>query len=209
MKILIISGGNHPYNETTPILENLLVENGHDAVISESANELKNKNFEFDLIIMNTLRQNDTNNDFSEEQKNNFKNIIYNGKGLLSIHISPASCPDWKEMRNITGGGWVLGESWHPPFGWFKVYVDNKNHPISEGITDFWTYDECYCGLDLRDNINTFMHGIVDDEVKPLGWTYEYGKGKIVNIALGHSGASQLHPMFQKLVTNSIKYVSN
>ena len=40
MKILIISGGNHPYNETTPILENLLVENGHDAVIYESANEL-------------------------------------------------------------------------------------------------------------------------------------------------------------------------
>ena len=209
MKILIISGGNHPYDETTPILENLLVENGHDAIISESANELNNNNFKFDLIVMNTLRQNDTNNDFSEKQKNNFKNIIHNGKGLLSIHISPASCPDWKEMRNITGGGWVLGESWHPPFGWFKVYVDNKNHTVSEGIADFWTYDECYCGLDLRENINTFIHGIVDGEVKPLGWTYEYGKGKIANIALGHSGASQLHPMFQKLITNSIKYISN
>ena len=61
MKILIISGGNHPYDETTPILENLLVENGHDAIISESANELNNNNFKFDLIVMNTLRQNDTN----------------------------------------------------------------------------------------------------------------------------------------------------
>ena len=69
MKILIISGGNHPYDETTPILENLLVENGHDAIISESANELNNNNFKFDLIVMNTLRQNDTNNDFSEKQK--------------------------------------------------------------------------------------------------------------------------------------------
>ena len=56
MKILIISGGNHPYDETTPILENLLVENGHDAIISESANELNNNNFKFDLIVMKSKK---------------------------------------------------------------------------------------------------------------------------------------------------------
>ena len=47
-----------------------------------------------------------------------------------------------------------------------------------------------------------------DNEIKPLGWTLKYGKGKVSNIALGHSSPSQSHPMFQKLITNSIEHVS-
>ena len=27
-------------------------------------------------------------------------------------------------MKKITGGGWILGKSWHPPFGWFEVFED-------------------------------------------------------------------------------------
>ena len=208
MNILIITGGDHPYKETTPILNELIISQGHNTLISETAEELTNKNFEFDVIVMNSLRQKKTNNDFTQKQKESFENQIKSGIGLVSIHISAASCPDWKRIKDITGGGWVLGESWHPPFGWFKVFIDQKKHPITNGVDDFWTYDECYCGLEIKENIDIFMHGKVDNEIKPLGWTLEYGKGKVSNIALGHSSSSQSHPMFQKLITNSIEHVS-
>ncbi|MFL2664995.1 MAG: ThuA domain-containing protein [Dehalococcoidia bacterium] len=209
MKTLLITGGNHPFEETTPVLEKLLIQNNNYVLVTESADELNFKDFEFDVIVMNSLRQAKYKNDFNENQKKNLMKLISNGVGLVSIHISAASCPDWKEMKNITGGGWVTnGKSWHPPIGWFKVYITDEQHPIVKGVKEFWTYDECYCELDKKDNISTFISGKVNNVQMPIGWSSNYGKGMISNISLGHSGISQENPMFQRIVLNSLKFVN-
>ena len=57
MNILIITGGDHPYDETTPILNELIMSQGHNTLVSETAEEIINKDFEFDVIVMNSLRQ--------------------------------------------------------------------------------------------------------------------------------------------------------
>lgn len=209
MKLLLVTGGKHPYEETTPVMTDFLNEAGHEVTVSESASELSGSLEGFDAIVLNTLRQPATDNELSADQREGFKNFVEIGGGLVSVHISAASCHDWADMKKITGGGWVLGESWHPPFGWFQVYIDNPSHPLAEGVSNsFWTYDECYCGLDFQPGIDVFMHGVVEGEDKPLGWSHRYGKGTVANIALGHAGSSQLHPDFQKLILNSVKYVT-
>jgi type 1 glutamine amidotransferase len=208
MKLLLITGGKHPYEETTPVLTKFLEEAGHDVTVSESASELAGSLDGFDAIVLNTLRQPATENDLSGSQRDGLKSYVNNGGGLVSVHISAASCPDWADMKKLTGGGWVLGTSWHPPFGWFEVFIDNPNHPLAKGVSDFWTYDECYCGLDIQPGIDVFMHGVVEGENKPLGWSFKVGKGKVANIALGHTGSSQLHPNFQRLILNSVDYVT-
>jgi type 1 glutamine amidotransferase len=207
MNLLLITGGKHPYEESTPVLKGFLEEAGHSIKLSESAEELSGDLSDFDAIVLNTLRQPDTNNDLDDAQRSGFEGYVAGGGSLLSIHISAASCPDWSETKKITGGGWVLGESWHPPFGWFQVYVDQPDHPVAAGVSDFWTYDECYCGLDIQPGIDVFMHGVVEGEDKPLGWTHKYGEGKVANIALGHAGSSQSHPQFQKLILNALNYL--
>ena len=53
------------------------------------------------------------------------------------------------------------------------------------------------------------MHGIVEGEEKPLGWSHQFGEGKVANIALGHAGSSQDHPQFQKLILNALNYLNN
>ena len=40
LKLLLITGGSHPYEETTPILEAFLEAAGHSVTVSESAAEL-------------------------------------------------------------------------------------------------------------------------------------------------------------------------
>ena len=207
MNLLLITGGKHPYEESTPVLQEFLEEAGHSITLSESADELSGDLSGFDAIVLNTLRQEATNNDLNDSQREGFEGYVAGGGSLLSIHISAASCPDWSETKKITGGGWVLGESWHPPFGWFQVYIDQPDHPIAAGVSDFWTYDECYCGLDIQPGIDVFMHGVVEDEIKPLGWTHSFGEGKVANIALGHAGSSQEHPLFQKLILNALEYL--
>ena len=207
-KLLLITGGKHPYEETTPVLTGFLSDAGHEVDVSESATELSGDLSAYDAIVLNTLRQPDTDNDLDANQRDGLMGYVWTGGGLVSVHISAASCPDWEHMKPMTGGGWILGESWHPPFGWFQVHVENANHPIAEDTSDFWTYDECYCGLDIQPDIDVFMHGIVEGEEVPLGWSHNYGDGKVANIALGHAGSSQEHPQFQTLILNSVSYVT-
>ncbi len=209
MNLLLITGGKHPYEESTPVLQALLEQADHEVTLSESAEELSTDLSQFNVIVLNTLRQAETDNEFNESQRAGFDKYVQNGGSLLSIHISAASCPDWPLMKKITGGGWILGKSWHPPFGWFQVYIDNPDHPIADGVADFWTYDECYCGLNMQPGIDVFMHGVVEGDKKPLGWSHTYGKGKVANIALGHAGSSQSHPQVQKLILNALTYLSD
>ena len=206
-KLLLITGGSHPYDETTPVMNEFLAEAGHDVNISESAEELECDLSGYDAIVLNTLRQPATDNDLTEAQRNGLMGYVWTGGGLVSVHIAAASCPDWPEMKKMTGGGWVLGESWHPPFGWFQVHLSNNTHPLAKDVSPFWTYDECYCGLDIQPDIDVFMYGVVEDESKPLGWSCKYGEGDVANIALGHAGSSQQHPQFQQLILNSVDYV--
>lgn len=207
MNLLLITGGKHPYEKSTPVLQGFLEDAGHSITLSEYAEELAGDLSAFDAIVLNTLRQEATENDLNDAEREGFKGYIANGGSLLSIHISAASCPEWSETKKITGGGWILGESWHPPFGWFEVYIDQPDHPVASGVSDFWTYDECYCGLDLQPGIDVFMHGVVEGDNKPLGWTHQYGLGKVVNIALGHADSSQQHPQFQRLILNALNYL--
>ncbi|MBO03542.1 MAG: hypothetical protein CL731_00790 [Chloroflexi bacterium] len=207
MNLLLITGGKHPYEESTPVLQGFLEDAGHSITLSKSAEELAGDLSAFDAIVLNTLRQEATENDLNGAEREGFKGYIANGGSLLSIHISAASCPEWSETKKITGGGWILGESWHPPFGWFQVYIDQPDHPVASGVSDFWTYDECYCGLDLQPGIDVFMHGVVEGDNKPLGWTHQYGSGKVVNIALGHADSSQRHPQFQRIILNALNYL--
>jgi type 1 glutamine amidotransferase len=209
MNLLLITGGKHPYEESTPVMQAFLEEAGHSVTLSESADELTGDLSRFDAIVLNTLRQDATGNDLNDAQCSGFEAYVSGGGPLLAVHISAASCPDWPPMKKITGGGWVLGESWHPPFGWFQVYIDNPDHPITAGVSDFWTYDECYCGLDIQPGIDVFMHGVVEGQDKPLGWSHKFGDGKVANIALGHAGSSQQHPQFQKLILNALDYLAS
>ena len=209
LKLLLITGGSHPYEETTPILAAFLEAAGHSVTVSESAAELATDAVKtFDSIVLNTRRRPDDNNDFTVPQRDGLKSFVNSGGGLVSLHISPDSAPDWAEMKKLTGGGWVSGTSWHPPFGKMTVSVKNPDHALAAGVTEFETEDECYCGLDIQPGIDVFLYGVVEDEEMPLGWSTTYGSGKVANIALGHAAVSQSHPSFQKLVLNAVDYVN-
>jgi type 1 glutamine amidotransferase len=241
LRLLLITGGLHPYHQTTPIITKTLRKRGHKVRVTKSAKELAEKSMAgFDAIVLNTWRRNtfvedvehlrlsypqgDLGNDFTDAQRSGLKSFVESGGGLVSLHISPDSSPDWSEMKKLTGGGWVSGVSKHHRFGRLKVHIVNTTHPVTEGIDDFETEDELYTNMDLQPGIDTFMGTKLDGAECPLGWTTTYGEGKVVNIALGHSGASVGMPLdghastclcpprplspYQRLVLNAIDFVT-
>jgi type 1 glutamine amidotransferase len=242
MKLLLITGGLHPYNQTTPIISKSLRSGGHTVRVSNSAKELSTPTVSgFDAIVLNTWRRNTfvedvenlrrsyrwgaVGNDFTSSQRAGLKSFVESGGGLVSLHISPDSSPDWPEMKKLTGGGWVSGVSTHHRFGRLKVLVIKPSHPVAEGIDDFETEDELYTDMDLQPDIDVFLGAELDGVECPLAWTTSYGEGKVVNISLGHSGVSvgmlldghattcMCPPRppgpYQRLVLNAVNFVTN
>jgi type 1 glutamine amidotransferase len=209
MRLLLLTGGRHPYHESTPILTRALRAAGHTVRVSTSAKELTAGNLSgYDAIVLNTRRRPDTDNDLSAAQREGFRAYVRDGGGLVSVHISPDSCPDWPEMKKITGGGWVSGVSNHPPYGRMRVHVRKPDHPVAKGVRDFETDDELYCDLDIQPGIDVFLGAPHAGKERPLGWTLTYGRGKVCNIALGHNGLSHQNRSFQKLVLNGVSWVT-
>ena len=174
MKVLVISGGRHPYEESTPILESFLKGAGHDVTVTEDASPLADGSAMsgYDALVFNTRRENVP--DFgdwtlSESQMQGLKDYVSGGGGFVCIHIATCVAAAWPEYHDITGGGWISGTSYHPPYGEFTVNVSQAGHPGASGIADFSTNDELYMNLAIKDGNDVFITGTAEDGTWPWG----------------------------------------
>lgn len=175
----------------------------------------------YDALVFNTRRDKETT--ITVDEQLGMKDFISGGKGFVCIHISGCVPDTWPEYREITGGGWVMGTSFHPPYGKFTVNIQNSNHPGVAGISDFDTNDELYMGLKYSDDNDVFMTGDSEEGTYqwagkpthmpagtfPLGWTRTYGDGKVFVTLLGHNGLSCETPEFQKIVLNGLNWATS
>ena len=229
MRLLVISGGRHPYEESTPVLGAFLKSAGHEVTITEDASVIgkpadMNR---YDALVFNTLRANIPDHGdlaLSAKEQVGLKDFISSGKGFVCIHIAGYLADTWPEYHDITGGGWIPGKSFHPPYGKFTVNVSDSNHAGVHGVSDFTTNDELYMGLAFRDGNDVFITGTTEEWTRPqgpereamqipggtypLGWTRKYGDGKVFVLLLGHDGQSFQTPEFQKIVLNGVDWAT-
>ena len=159
-------------------------------------------------------------------QQESLKSFIGSGKGFVCIHISGCVPDTWIGYGDITGGGWVMGQSFHPPYSNFSVDVANGSHPCASSISAFNTDDELYMNIDYRDGNDVFITadfqggaygknraGAEEMEMEggtfPLAWTRSYGAGKVFVTLLGHDGKSHQNEGFQKLVLNGVDWATS
>ncbi len=222
MNLLVISGGRHPYEESTPILERFLSDAGHDVDVTEDASVLADASAMdgYDALVFNTMRAGD--DAMTRDQQAGMTQFISGGKGFVCIHIAGCASEDWLEYYDITGGGWLLNDSFHPPYGKFEVNVSDADSPGAAGISDFTTNDELYMGIEYREGNDVFLTGDSEDGTHvwrgeptfmpggtfPLGWTRAYGAGKVFVTLLGHNGLSFETPEFQRIVLNGVDWTT-
>tara|TARA_B100000745_G_scaffold183388_1_gene120180 strand:- start:564 stop:1127 length:564 start_codon:yes stop_codon:yes gene_type:complete len=181
----------------------------------------------YDALVFNTRRENVA--DFGDwslakDQQDGMKAFINSGKGFVCLHISTCVANTWPEYHDITGGGWISGTSFHPPYGEYTVNIKDGTHPGVQGISDFSTNDELYMGLAIKDGNNVFITGDAESGTHPwgperkpqdmpggtfpLGWTRKYGAGNVFVLLLGHDGRSFETPEFQKIVLNGVNWAT-
>ena len=147
----------------------------------------------------------------TEEQGQAIKEFVEAGGGLYAYHNSSNVSLFSKNFREVMGGAY-LG---HPPLRPFKVKVVNHDHPLTQGIHDFMVNDEQHYVTYDTDPKNILLRSENIDglEFETYGataisaWAYDYGKGRVVFTAVGHTLHALWQPEYYKIQKNAVRWL--
>ena len=147
----------------------------------------------------------------SEEQGKAIKEFVQAGGGLYVYHNSSNVSLFSKNFREVMGGAY-LG---HPPLRPFKVKVVNHEHPITQGIQDFMVNDEQHYVTYDKDPKDILLRSENIDglEFETYGttaisaWAYNFGKGRVVFTAAGHTLHALWQPEYYKIQKNTVRWL--
>jgi hypothetical protein len=111
------------------------------------------------------------------------------GLPTLVAHSTLTGFPDWPLWRDIVGGGWTYGTTYHPDYDDGIVHA-RPEHPLTAGLDRLPIRDERYTRLWLHESSEVFLEHEEEGERHPLGWTRTWGASPLVVDALGHDAAA-------------------
>ena len=206
IRVLLLTGeNNHDWRATTPKLRQILEQTGEFEIkVTEEPAILKTSAMgTYDVLLSNYNRG----PRWPEKQEQGLLNFVREGGGLVIVHAANNAFPDWPEYDRLIGGTWRAG-SYHPAYGPYEVKNDDRNHVITEGIEDFETRDEMYCGLHMQPNIRLLAHSVYDRKPQPMAWIVNYGNGRVFQLALGHDVTAMENLNFIRLLVNGTKWAA-
>ncbi len=141
----------------------------------------------------------------TEAQQQAIFDFVRNGGGFLALHNSHGLYPPDGPYYELFGGDY----GGHPPPEEFMIRIEDKDHPITAGVEDFRTFDEQHLSKFYLDREHLLMRNISDGNVSaPAGWWRELGEGRFCYLAPGHTPEALGHPMMQRLIRNSVRWLT-
>jgi hypothetical protein len=130
--------------------------------------------------------------------------FVNNGGAFLALHNSQGIYPPGGLYYKLFGGDY----GGHPKPYTFTVRVEDKNHPVTAGVEDFQIFDEHHTVKYYLDREHMFLRTIAPDNLAaPGGWWRDMGKGRFVYMSPGHTPEALGHPMMQRLIRNSMRWL--
>lgn len=210
MKILVLSGTNHGFDKSAPVIAAFLSQQPDmEVTVDDDKTILTAPQLsEYDLCVFGTgftrgSRQDDgtikREPDLTPTQEAGLFNFVESGKGLVGIHGTAW----WIGGRavDLIGGH----ANWHPPGLTFTVNIDNPNHPVTAGISDFEVEDEIYISAyepTLQILASAQWHG----RAHPMAWVKHFGQGRVFYTTLGHTADTFMRPAMQQLVMHGARW---
>jgi type 1 glutamine amidotransferase len=162
----------------------------------------------------------------TEEQGKAVQDFVSAGNGFYSMHNNSFVSRASKNYREVQGG---LALN-HPPLRPFKVRIVNKDHPVTQGVGDFMVNDEQHYAIYDKDPKNIILRGENLDgltftptygdparggagtqqdlgTVSISGWAHEYGKGRVVFTAMGHTIHALWQPEYLTIQKNAVRWL--
>jgi type 1 glutamine amidotransferase len=192
-------------------------------VVREGLDALKTAEFNFDwienahewspkrmaaypLVILtksNNISSTDQTGWMSDSVQAAFVDHVRKGNGLLALHSGIAEYEQKPELRRLLGGVFI-----HHPDQCSVTIEPKAAHPLSAGSRPFTRTDEHYF-VEIDDpQVDVFMTTRSIHGKQPGGWRREEGAGRVVVLTPGHNLSVWLHPAFQNLLLNALRWCS-
>jgi len=146
-----------------------------------------------------------------EEQGLAVKNFVEAGGGFYPLHNSSHISLSSKNYREVMGGAYFG----HPPLRPFQVHATANAHPITQGMKPFIVNDEQHYVDYDKDSRYVILESENLDGLtyegrgtkSPAGWAYDFGKGRVVFTAVGHTIHAMWNPQYIELQKRSIRWL--
>ena len=147
----------------------------------------------------------------TEEQGAAIKDFVNSGKGFYALHNCSHISLSSKNYREVMGGAYIG----HPPLRPFRVRASENSHPITQGMTDFIVNDEQhYVDYDKdkkyilleAENIDGLTYENLGTK-SISGWAYDFGSGRVVFTAVGHTIDAMWNPQYVEIQKRSIRWL--
>ena len=216
IRILILSGSNnHEWKKTTPFLKKIFDNAGYFQVdITNQPDTLSYHIFtKYDAVVSNWNSWPENDLRWTAEAENGLLKFVEEGGGLVFFHASTSALYNWPEFKKISTGAW--GDStWHGKKSPVQVIINNQEHPITNGLSDFYIFDELWINAEQNDSFQILGSAINDEALvkgyksQPAIFVLKYGKGKIFHTLLGHDVRAMRNSGFQTLMLRGAEWVA-
>jgi type 1 glutamine amidotransferase len=213
--ILILTGrNNHDWEQTTFLLDSTLAASGRFSVdITTRPDTLEFEDMvKYDALLdnWNSWPENDLRWPVAAEQ--GLLRYIEEGGGLFFFHSSTSAFYAWPAFRRISTAAWIVDSTWHGPVSRVRVSVQNREHPVTRGLTDFYIQDELW--IDAEQNEAFEVLGVAentedDSGEQPAIFVGAYGKGRIFHTILGHNETTLRNKGFQTLLLGAAEWAAS
>jgi uncharacterized protein len=132
-----------------------------------------------------------------------FSEYVDAGNGLFAIHSGTAEYAQKPELRSLLGGVFT-----HHPEQCPVTVNPRIGHPLCAGSVPFTLKDEHYFMALDDPQADVFMTTTSTHGEQPGAWRREVGNGRVVVLTPGHNLEVWLHPTFQALLLNALRWCS-
>ena len=214
LKMLIMTGrNNHNWKQTTAVLDSTMKDCGLFSVdVTTEPDTLKFEDLKkYDALLNNWNSWPENNVRWPEAAEQGLLRYVDEGGGLVFFHSATSAFYTWPEFKQISTAAWIIDSTWHGPVSQVKVSVQNREHPITRGLADFFILDELW--IDAEQNeafqvLGTAANTGEDTGEQPAIFVGTYGKGRIFHTILGHDETALRNSGFQSLILRAAEWAS-
>lgn len=186
---------HHHSEKYMPILASALSKKGINFTYTADVTSLNAENLSYYDALMIYANH----DSIGSDEEKAMMDFVTNGGGILPIHCA-SYC-----FRNSDAYVELVGAQFESHgTGVFSADIINKEHPITQNIESFETWDETYVHAKHNEDRELLMERVEGDHKEPWTWTRTHGQGRMFYTASGHDERTWNNPGFQELLYHGI-----
>jgi uncharacterized protein len=178
-----------------PGLASALAKEGINFTYSNDPADLNDKELaKYDAVMIYANHDSITN-----EQERALVSFVESGHGFLPIHCASFCFQNSPAYINLVGGQFQSHDT-----ATFSAKIINRQHPVTDSLKEFSSWDETYVHHKLSDDRTVLMVREQNGRTEPWTWVREQGKGRVFYTASGHDEKTWTNPEFINMIREGL-----